>query len=277
MPPDGQAKRDALLARIGAAPLIMGILNLTPDSFSDGGRFSRTEAALAHARDMVTNGCDIVDIGAESTRPGATPVTEADEMARIEPVLAQLAAGLSAPISVDTTKAPVAGRAAALGAVMINDVWGLQKDPAMADAVAETGTAVVVTHNRAALDETIDILADMRRFFDRSLALAARAGIPPARIILDPGIGFAKSSRQNRAALARLGELKDYGLPILVGVSRKRFLGSLTGDGIEATLPGTVAASLAAIAAGASIVRVHDVAEHAAALRVFHTIRGDGG
>ena len=277
MPPDGQAKRDAFLARVGAAPLIMGILNLTPDSFSDGGRFNSTEAALAHARQMVADGCAIVDIGAESTRPGATPVAEADELARIEPVLAELGASLPAPISVDTTKAAVARRTAALGAVVINDVWGLQHDPVMADTVAETETAVVIVHNRAALDETIDIVADMQRFFDHSLKLAQRAGIPHERIILDPGIGFAKSSRQNRAALTRLAELKDYGLPILVGASRKRFLGSLTGDGIEATLVGTVAVNLAAIVAGAAIIRVHDVAEHAAALRVFHTLRGDGG
>ena len=275
MPPDGPSKRDAFLARIGATPLIMGILNVTPDSFSDGGRFRNTEAALAHARQMVTDGCAIVDIGAESTRPGATPVAEADELARIEPVLAALGAGLPAPISVDTTKAAVARRAAVLGAVVINDVWGLQHDPAMADTVAETETAVVIVHNRTALDETIDIVADMQRFFDHSLKLAQRAGIPHERIILDPGIGFAKSSRQNRAALMRLAELKDYGLPILVGASRKRFLGSLTGDGIEATLVGTVAVNLAAIAAGAAIIRVHDVAEHAAALRVFHTLRGD--
>ncbi len=276
MPPDGRAKRDAFLARIGTAPSIMGILNVTPDSFSDGGRFRDIDAALAHARQMVADGCDIVDIGAESTRPGATPVAEADELARIEPVLAGLGASLHAPISVDTSKAAVARRAAALGAVLINDIWGLQHDPAMADTVAETETAVVIMHNRAAPDETLDIVADMQRFFDHSLKLAQRAGIPHARIILDPGIGFAKSSRQNRAALARLAELKDYGLPILVGASRKRFLGSLTGDGSEATLVGTVAANLAAIAAGAAMIRVHDVAEHATALRVFHTIR-DGG
>ncbi len=153
----------------------------------------------------------------------------------------------------------MARRAASLGAVVINDIWGLQQDPAMAGTIAETETAVVVTHNREALDDTIDIIGDIRRFFDRSLALAQRTGIPRGRIILDPGIGFAKSSRQNRTALARLAEFKDYGLPILVGASRKRFLGSLTGDGIEGTLIGTIAANLAAITAGAAIVRVHDV------------------
>jgi dihydropteroate synthase len=272
MRPELRAKRDAFLDRIGTRPLIMGILNVTPDSFSDGGRFVAADAALAHAREMIAAGADAVDVGAESTRPGATPVTEAEELQRLEPILEALAR-LDAPLSADTSKAAVAARAASLGAVMINDVWGLQHDPAMADTVAEAETAVVIVHNRAEKDERIDIIADIRRFFDRSLALAARAGILPGRIILDPGIGFAKSSRQNRDCITRLGELKDYGLPILIGASRKRFLGSLTGDGSEGTLIGTVTVSLAAIAAGASIVRVHDVAEHVTALEVFQVLR----
>jgi len=274
MRPDARAKRDAFLACIGARPLLMGILNVTPDSFSDGGRFLAAEAAVAHARQMVADGCDIVDIGAESTRPGATPIGEAEEIARLEPVLGKLAADLNAPLSVDTSKAAVARRALSLGAVLINDVWGLQKDAALADVVAEAEAAVVIMHNRAEKDESLDIIADIRRFFDRSLAFAARAGIPKNHIILDVGIGFAKSSRQNRDAITRLGELKDYALPIMVGASRKRFLGSLTGDGIEGTLAGTLAVSLAAVAAGAAILRVHDVAEHAAALRAFQAMRG---
>jgi dihydropteroate synthase len=266
-----RAKRDAFLDRIGTRPLIMGILNVTPDSFSDGGRFVAADAALAHAREMIAAGADVVDVGAESTRPGATPVTVADELQRLEPMLMALAR-LDAPLSVDTSKSAVAARAAALGAVMINDVWGLQHDPAMADTVAEAETAVVIVHNRAEKDEQLDIIADIRHFFDRSLALAARAGVFPGRIILDPGIGFGKSSRQNCDCIARLGELKDYGLPILVGASRKHFLGSLTGDGSEGTLVGTVTVSLVAIDAGASIIRVHDVAEHVAALKVFQAL-----
>ena len=270
---DVRDKRDAFLGRIGARPLIMGILNVTPDSFSDGGRFLVAEAALAHARTMVTAGADIVDIGAESTRPGATPVSEAGELVRLAPALAALQA-LEVPLSVDTSKAAVAVRAAELGAAVINDVWGLQRDPGMADAVAEAEAAVVVMHNRTETDDSLDIIADIRRFFDRSLDIAARAGIPRERVILDPGIGFAKSSRQNRDVVARLGELKDYRLPILIGASRKRFLGSLTGDGVEDTLIGTLTVSLAAIAAGADIVRVHDVAEHAAALKVLEALQG---
>jgi dihydropteroate synthase len=270
---EARAKRDAFLAAIGTRPLIMGILNVTPDSFFDGGRFAASEAALAHVRQMVADGCDIVDIGAESTRPGAKPVDEAREMARVDQVLAEVAA-LDVPLSIDTTKAAVAARALSVGAVLVNDVGGLQQDPRMAEVVAEAEAAVVIMHNRAEKDESLDIIADIRRFFERSLAIAAHAGIPKHRIILDIGIGFAKSSRQNREAILRLGELKDYGLPIMVGASRKKFLGSLTGDGIEGTLAGSLAVSVAAIAAGAAIVRVHDVAEHVAALRVFLTIHG---
>lgn len=272
MRPDARVKRDAFLAAIGTRSLVMGILNVTPNSFFDGGRFFASEVALAHVRQMVADGCDIVDIGAESTRPGAKPVDEALEMARLDQVLAEMVT-LEVPLSIDTTKAAVAARALSFGVVVVNDVWGLQKDPRMADAVAEAEAAVVIMHNRAEKDESLDIIADIRRFFERSLAIAAHAGIPKHRTILDVGIGFAKSSRQNREAILRLGELKDYGLPIMVGASRKKFLGSLTGDGIEGTLAGSLAVSLAAIVAGAAIVRVHDVAEHAAALRVFQTIR----
>jgi len=272
MRPDARIKRDAFLANIGTRSLIMGILNVTPDSFFDGGRYLASGAAIARIRKMVADGCDIVDIGAESTRPEAEPVEEAVELARLDQVLEE-AATLDVPLSIDTTKSAVAARALALGAVLANDVWGLQKDPRMAHVVAEAEAAVVIMHNRMEKDENLDIIADIRRFFDRSLSIAARAGIPKHRIILDIGIGFAKTSRQNRDAIARLGDLNDYGLPIMVGASRKRFLGSLTGNGIEGTLIGTLAASFTAIAAGAAIVRVHDVAEHAAALRVLQAMR----
>ena len=267
-----RAKRDSFLHKIKSQPAVMGILNVTPDSFSDGGRFEAFEAAVAHARAMAAAGCDIVDVGGESTRPGAIPVSEAEEIARVERVLTRLARELDTPLSIDTYKAAVAGKAVEIGAVMINDVWGLQRDPKMPDAVAQTEAAVVVTHNRAERDGSVDIFADMRRFFDRSLALAAKAGVRSEAIILDPGIGFGKTTQQNVEALLRIPDLKDYGFPILVGASRKRFLGSLTGDGVEGTLIGTVAVNLIAAAAGASIFRVHDVAEHVAALRVWHAI-----
>ena len=270
-----RAKRDAFLHKLKSRPAVMGILNLTPDSFSDGGRFQAFDAAIAHAKSMVVAGCDIVDIGGESTRPSATPVSEAEELARLGEVLRALAGLLDVPLSIDTSKAAVAARAIETGAAVINDVWGLQKDRDMAAVVAETEAALIIMHNREEKDEQVDILADIRRFFDRSLALAAKAGVPEEVIILDPGIGFGKTSRQNVEAVARIPDLKDYGLPILVGASRKAFLGSLTGDGIEATLIGTVAANLVAAAAGASIFRVHDVAEHVAALRIFHSMHGN--
>ena len=202
---------------------------------------------------------------------------EADEFARIEPVLLELAHVLDAPLSIDTYQSAVAARAVEIGAILVNDVWGLQKDPNMAGVIAETEAAVVIMHNRTERDETVDIVADIRRFFDRSLALAARAGIPSKHIILDPGVGFGKTARQNVEVLARIPDLKEYGRPILVGASRKAFLGSLTGDGIEGTLVGTIAVSLAAVAGGASIFRVHDVAEHVTALRVFQMIRNSAG
>lgn len=272
---EARAKRDAFLNKLKSRPVVMGILNLTPDSFSDGGRFQNPDAAIAHAKSMVVAGCDIVDIGGESTRPSASPVSEAEELARVEQVLTALTGLLDVPVSIDTSKAAVAVRAVEIGAAVVNDVWGLQRDPSMPDAVAQAEAAVIIMHNRTEKDERADILADMRRFFDRSLALAAKAGIPKDVIILDPGIGFGKTSRQNVEAVARIPDLKDYGLPILVGASRKAFLGSLTGDGIEATLIGTVAANLVAAAAGASIFRVHDVAEHVAALRIFHSMHGN--
>lgn len=266
-----RAKRDAFLRKLASPPVVMGILNVTPDSFSDGGQFAGIEAAVAHAHAMVAAGCDVVDVGGESTRPGAVAVSAADEAARVEPVLARLASEIEVPISIDTYKAAVAARAATLGAVIVNDVWGLQKDRAMAETVAAAQTALVIMHNRVEKDASVDIVADMERYFDRSLALAVNAGIPEQRIVLDPGIGFGKTSRQNHAAFVHIAKLKARGFPILIGTSRKRFLGS---DGPPVgSLAGTIAANLAAAAAGASVFRVHDVAEHVAALKVFFALR----
>src|ERR1700722_20314194 len=181
--------RDAFLSAIKTSPQLMGILNVTPDSFSDGGRHSELAAAVARARAMVADGAAIVDIGGESTRPGHVPIPEDEELSRIVPVLEALGAELDAPISIDTSKANGAREGARLGACVINDVWGLQRDPDMADAVAETGSAVVVMHNRHEKDPALDILDDVERFFERSLNLAAGAGVPFGRILLDPGVG----------------------------------------------------------------------------------------
>jgi dihydropteroate synthase len=268
-----RAKRDAFLDQIRMRPVVMGILNLTPDSFSDGGRFVAREAALSHAKRMAADGCDIIDIGGESTRPGAVSVTEAEELARVEAVLGELAATVDTPLSIDTYKADVAARAVELGAILVNDVWGLQRDPGMAEAVAAVEAAVVVMHNRTEKNPDIDIIADIRDFFARSLAQAKDAGIPQSRVILDPGVAFGKTARQNVEVIARLPELLDFGCPILIGVSRKAFLGSLSENKIEAQLVGTIAACLAAYANGAALFRVHDVAEHVAALKVFDIIR----
>ena len=268
-----RARRDSFLAKIGTRPIVMGILNLTPDSFSDGGRYVSIEAALSHAMQMASEGADIIDVGGESTRPGAAAVGEAEELARVEFILAELGTKLDVPLSIDTYKSKIAARAVELGAILINDVWGLQKDPAMADTVAAAEAAVVITHNRTERDAAIDIVADIKRFFARSLAIAENAGIPRSRIIVDPGVAFAKTSQQNVEVFRRLGELTEFGYPILLGVSRKAFLGSLSEGQSEAQLVGTIAASLAGYDAGAALFRVHDVAEQAVALKVFHTIR----
>jgi dihydropteroate synthase len=265
-------KRDRFLRLIGTKPIIMGIVNVTPDSFSDGGRFNSLESAKAQALKLVSEGADIIDIGAESTRPGHTPVPEAEELARLEPVLEGLVKAVVPPVSIDTSKAAVARHAISLGVCIVNDVWGLQRDPGMADAVAEGGAAIVIMHNRNDIDEKADIVDDMRRFFDRSLELAQKAGIPRHFIMLDPGVGFGKTKQQNLEAISGMARLKDYQLPFLVGLSRKSLLGSLLGDDPEIKLIGTLAANLAAAAHGASIFRVHDAAQHVAAFKVFDAI-----
>jgi dihydropteroate synthase len=266
-------RRDALLRLIGVKPVVMGILNVTPDSFSDGGRFQSLDLALAQARKLAADGADIIDVGAESTRPGHTPVPLDDEWRRLEPVLAPLLAEVDAPFSIDTTKAEIARRAVALGVCVVNDVWGLQKDPGMADVVAKSGAAVVIMHNRDSVDPDLNVEADLRRFFERSLALADRAGIPRGRILLDPGIGFGKNKAQNLKALALTGSLRaTFGLPILIGVSRKRLFGDLLGLSLDDRLIATLAANLVTLARGAAVFRVHDAAEHAAAFKVFDAI-----
>jgi dihydropteroate synthase len=272
-------KRDRFLARIGSGSLIMGIVNATPDSFSDGGQFDTSAAAVAQAKKLAADGADIIDVGAESTRPGHQPVPAGIERARLERLLADVVESVDQPVSIDTSKASIARFAVTQGVAFVNDVWGLQRDPAMADTVAATEAGVVIMHNREEADPDCDIIDDMRRFFDLSLKLAQAAGIPAARIILDPGIGFAKTRLQNLQALNGLGALQDYGLPILVGLSRKSLLGSIAGEApvgetrIEPRLVATLAANLAAAARGASIFRVHDAAEHLAAFKVFDAIR----
>jgi dihydropteroate synthase len=255
-------------------PAVMGILNLTPDSFSDGGHFVDPAVAVAHARRMIEEGADIIDVGAESTRPyiGATPVDESEELRRLEPVLDAVVA-LGTPVSIDTIKASVAAWALDRGAAIANDVWGLQRDPDMARVVAERGVPVVVMHNRTAPDAALDIMAEVTAFLARSVAIAGAAGIPRDRIVIDPGIGFGKTQDQSVTVLARLNELSTLGLPILVGASRKRFIDHVSPAPPDRRIGGSIAAHLAAVDAGAAIVRTHDVAETAQALRVAAAVR----
>lgn len=267
------AARDRLFAPIGRRPVLMGIVNVTPDSFSDGGLFVSKEAALAQAVKLAAEGADIVDVGAESTRPGHTPVSAEDEWARLEPLLAELVEQAGVPVSVDTYKAQTARRALALGVAVVNDVWGLQRDPEMADVVAQAQAGVIVMHNRDRADPEIDIVADLLRFFERSLEIARRAGVPQAHIALDPGIGFGKTREQNYQALRATPRLLELGLPVLIGVSRKSIFKNLPGSVVDGRLIGTIAANLLAAADGAQIFRVHDVAEHRAAFEVFRALR----
>jgi dihydropteroate synthase len=270
-PPPGTAAPFSWLDRALAQrrPLVMGILNVTPDSFSDGGKFDAPAAAIARAAGIKDEGADILDIGAESTRPygGATPVSAEEEWARLSPVL-PAAVALGVPVSVDTMKASVAARALKAGAAMLNDVWGLQRDPDMAFVAAEHDVPVVVMHNRDTVDPGLDIVADIERFFERSLGIAARAGLKLERIVLDPGIGFGKTPQQSLIAIARLAEFTVFGRPILMGLSRKRFIDALSPAAPDRRLAGSLAGNLAAVAAGAEIVRVHDVFETVQALKV---------
>ena len=265
--------RERFLSAVKQSPQLMGILNATPDSFSDGGRHFDSAAAVARAKAMVAEGAAIIDVGGELTRPGHLPVPQDEELRRVVPVLEALA-DLDSPISIDTSKAVVAREAARLGACVINDVWGLQRDPGMADAVAETGSAIVIMHNREHADPMIDILDDVERFFDRSLGLAAAAGTPFGRILLDPGVGFGKTRQQNHSCIWNLDRFRRFGAPILVGLSRKSFIGGIIDADVGRRLPGTLAADTIALMRGASVLRVHDVAENRAALAVFLALKG---
>jgi dihydropteroate synthase len=254
--------------------LVMGVINVTPDSFSDGGHFLEPQAAIAQARRLAAEGADILDIGAESTRPygGAVRVTLEEERARLEPILSEVIA-LGFPVSIDTMKASVAAWALDRGAAMANDVWGLQRDPDMARVVAERRVPVIIMHNRDAADPDIDIVADVTAFFERSLDIAERAGIMRGRIVLDPGIGFGKTPEQSVTCIARLDAWRHFGLPILVGASRKRFIHTILPSQPMERLGGSLAAHLLAVENGAAIVRVHDVAPTVQALAVAAAIR----
>ena len=254
--------------------LVMGILNVTPDSFSDGGRFNEVERAVEHAQRMAEEGADIIDIGAESTRPGHEPVSASTEIARLLPVLEALQGKIDCPISVDTMKAPVAEAALKAGATIINDVWGFTRDSRLAPLAAEEGAAIVLMHNRETIDPTIDIVEDMLRFLGASLKMALEAGVPREKIALDPGIGFGKTLEQNLEALVSISKLKELGCAVLVGASRKSMIGKIIPSETDERLPGTIALHTAAILKGADVIRVHDVKEAVQAARVADRLRG---
>jgi dihydropteroate synthase len=250
----------------------MGVLNITPDSFSDGGKFTTPDLALAQAKRMIAEGADILDLGAESTRPyGSEPVSAEEEIRRLQAILPEVVA-LGIPASIDTMKASVAAWALGKGALIANDVWGLQRDPDMARVIADHDAPIVVMHNRDSVDANIDIMQDLTAFFGRSLDIAAKAGVAQKNIVLDPGIGFGKTPEQSMTALARLDELKHFGLPVLVGASRKRFIATVIPSEPHQRLGGSLAAHLIAAQHGARIIRAHDVAETVQALRVAAAI-----
>jgi dihydropteroate synthase len=256
----------------GRSPAVMGVLNVTPDSFSDGGQFIAPERALAQAKRMIAEGADIIDIGAESTRPyGAEPVSIEEELKRLQLILADVVS-LGVPVSIDSMKSGVVAWALDAGAAIANDVWGLQRGGDMATLLAARRCPVVIMHNRERADAGIDIMKDVSEFFLRSLDIAARAGISRENIVLDPGIGFGKTPEQSMTVLARLDQFATFGLPLLVGASRKRFIGTVAPSEPHQRLGGSIAAHLIAAKAGARIIRTHDVFETVQALRVAAAI-----
>jgi dihydropteroate synthase len=252
----------------------MAVLNVTPDSFSDGGRFLEPEAAVAHGEAMVAEGADLIDVGGESTRPGADPVSEREELGRVLPVLERLRERSETPLSIDTSKATVARAAIAAGAAFVNDVTALRGDRSMAAAVAEAGVDVCLVHMKGeprTMQEDPryeDVVAEVRAFLERRLAFAVEVGISPDRIWLDPGIGFGKTLEHNLELIRRLSEIAAIGQPVVVGASRKRFVGALTGRPEGQRLAGSLAAAVLAFERGASMFRVHDVAATRDALAV---------
>lgn len=251
---------------------IMGILNVTPDSFSDGGHFIEPKVAAERAMQMAEEGADLIDIGAESTRPGAEPVDAQTELERLIPVIESVRQSVDRPISVDTYKATVARRAIEAGAMIVNDIHGFQGDPEMAAVVAATGAACILMHNPPSAHYPDGVLADIRRFFEKSLRIADEAGIPRSRIALDPGIGFKKSPTDNLEILRNLASIRNSGPPLLLGASRKSFIGHAIGLPVGERLEATLAVSVLATGAGVAILRVHDVRPNVRAVRMTEAI-----
>ena len=254
---------------LGPVGVIMGVLNVTPDSFSDGGRHESVEAAVSQARRMVAEGAAIIDVGGESTRPGADAVDGETERSRVLPVIEALAATLDCAISIDTYRAETAAAAVVAGAHIVNDVWGCQREPGIARVAAETGAGLVIMHTDRERDDVAeDVIEDQRRFLDLSLSIARGAGVEEVAIVLDPGFGFGKDAERNWQILRRLDELHALERPWLIGTSRKRFLGAVTGREADERDIATAATSVVARCKGAAIMRVHDVKANRDALAV---------
>jgi dihydropteroate synthase len=257
-------------------PKLMGVVNVTPDSFSDGGKYLDAEAAIVHGEELARNGAEVLDVGGESTRPGAEEVGAEEELARVEPVVAGLSG--TATVSIDTSKAAVARAALDAGASIVNDVTALRHDPELGAVCAERGAGLVLMHMqgdpRTMQENPVydDVVDDVRTFLAERLEAAVAAGVAEERVWLDPGIGFGKNLDHNLELLRRLGELRELGRPLVVGTSRKSFLGKIDGSPVEDRLGGTIASSIFAAAEGADVLRVHDIAEAAQAIRVASAI-----
>lgn len=261
---------------LGPKSVIMGIVNVTPDSFSDGGEADTVEKAVARAKAMMDEGAQIIDVGGESTKPGAEPVSAELEQKRVLPVIKALAKLPDILISVDTYRAATARLGVEAGAHIINDVWGCQKDPDMAATVKQTGAGVCAMHNGRERTKLDDVIADQRHFLDRSIEVMQTAGINTENIVLDPGFGFAKDPHENIMLLARLGELTSLGFPLLIGTSRKRFIGHFTGKDAQSRDIGTAATSVVARMKGGAVFRVHDISSNHDALAIADAVISNG-
>jgi dihydropteroate synthase len=277
-----EARGHTILAENDQVPKVMGIVNVTPDSFSGGGVSLSVEAALDHARDLARQGADLLDLGGESTRPGAEPVSSQEELRRVMPVVEQLASELAHPLSIDTSKAEVARQALKRGASIINDVTALGGDPEMARVVAEFGAGVVLMHMQG-VPRTMqrrplyhDVVTEVLEFLSARIRRCESLGIPRARIAIDPGIGFGKTFEHNLQLLRNLDRFANLGCVVLVGTSRKGFLATLTGRDVSERMVGSAVSSLAACSRGASVVRVHDVGAMVDAIKVWTALRGWG-
>lgn len=250
---------------------VVGILNVTPDSFSDGGKWDSPDQALRHVEEMVRAGADIIDIGGESTRPGYVMISDQEEIERVAPVIEAVKAEFDVPVSLDTYKGTVAKAGISAGADLINDIWGLKSDDKIADVIAESGLPCCLMHNRKDMVYR-DFIQDLTDDFKETLSLAAEAGIERDRIILDPGIGFAKSYKQNLEAIGRLEELKTLGCPVLLGCSRKSVIGLTLDLPVDQRMEGTLATTVVAVMKGCMFVRVHDVKENVRAIKMAEAV-----